>query len=197
MCSCFGNEAEKRIGGIKNFMTEEEIKQLKTENDQLRQAKQELTDNIASRESRITELEKQVETAKNETAAMQKKATELDDGLNATRDSLGKTVAGYRSLTAHANPEIPAEMIIGDTLEAIEMAVAGARTIIGKVKEQLESPCRPGTHSRRVSATHHARSVRVVGKRKNTKGNREKITDNQETITKNISSSDNQDPNNQ
>jgi chromosome segregation ATPase len=120
-------------------MTEEEIKQLKTENDQLRQAKQELTDNLASRESKIAELEKQVETANNETAAMQKKVNELDAGLNATRDSLGKTVAGYRSLTAHANPEIPAEMIIGDTLEAIEMAVAGARTIIGKVKEQLEA----------------------------------------------------------
>lgn len=119
-------------------MNEEEIKALQTEVEKLRQVNRELTDGLASRDSRIAGLEETVASGKTETDTLQQKVAELEIGLGSAREDLLKTVAGYRTLVLNANPEIPAEMVTGDTLEAIELAVAGARTLIGKIKEGLE-----------------------------------------------------------
>lgn len=119
-------------------MNEEEIKALQTEVEQLRQMKQELAEGISAREGRIVELEQTVAAGKTETDDLQQKVAALESGLSSTREELFKAVTGYRTLVLSTNPEIPAEMIAGETLEAIELAVAGARTLIGKVKERLE-----------------------------------------------------------
>jgi hypothetical protein len=119
-------------------MTEEETKEMQTALEKLRLEKQELTGNLAARDSRIVELEQAAAAVQSESAALREKVAELDSGLNTTRESLTRAVAGYRTMLLSANPEIPAEMVVGDTLEAIELAVSGARALIGKVKEQIE-----------------------------------------------------------
>ena len=48
-------------------------------------------------------------------------------------------VSRYRELALRAEPALPAELIIGDSIEAVDAAVEVARGVVQSVREQLES----------------------------------------------------------
>jgi len=112
-------------------MTEEEIKALNEEVAKLRQEKTELAGEIAARDNRISVAEQAMSSRDNELA-------ELKAQLGKLNGEFANAITGYRALAVTANPDIPAELITGDNIGAIDRAVAGARSLIGKVKEQLE-----------------------------------------------------------
>ena len=113
-------------------MTEEEIKEIQEKATRLQEEKENLSNELAIREARLSDLEQAITAKDAATAVLQLSETGLKEHLN-------KAVAGYRSLAIKTNPDIPAEMITGDTIEAIDSAVESAWKMVNKVKEKVES----------------------------------------------------------
>lgn len=116
------------------------------------------TENLA--ESRVAELEKTIaekEAALNEAnaiiAEMKDEATgqavalaslELDrdkalERVSALAGKLKEAVAGYRGLALRENPGVPAEMVGGEDVAAIDESLARARSLVLRVREGLEA----------------------------------------------------------
>jgi len=120
-------------------MTEEEVKALQEEMTKLKQEKEDLDNELSAKNGRVAELEKSATEQEAETAVLRQSVAGLEAKLVTTNDALNRAVAGYRMLTVQLNPEMPAELITGDSIEEIDKAVDGARQLVGKVKEKLET----------------------------------------------------------
>lgn len=57
---------------------------------------------------------------------------------------LKKTVAGYKTLLATANPDVLPELLSGESLEELDMSLARARELTGRIKANLEEQARKG-----------------------------------------------------
>ncbi len=83
----------------------------------------ELENQVAERDKRIAELESNV-------AASQKQ-------LGDVRATLGQAVTSYRILVAQANPDVLADLITGDTVEAVNQSLQSAKELVGRVKKTI------------------------------------------------------------
>lgn len=119
-------------------MTEEEINTLHEEVDRLKQEKTEMVQELAASDNRMAAAEQAVNAKDSELMDLKRSLTEVKEQLNGLTGEFNKAIAGYRTLTVTTNPDIPAEMIAGEDIGAIDKAVAGARSLIGKVREQLD-----------------------------------------------------------
>jgi chromosome segregation ATPase len=84
-----------------------------------------LAERLADREARAAELE---ETA----AGLRRELARAHDGRRAA-------VARYREALAAAAPELPAELLAGDTVEAVDEAARRARELVARVREHLSA----------------------------------------------------------
>ncbi len=75
--------------------------------------------------------------------------------MAALKQTLSRTLVAYRESLIRLNPELPAEMVCGDTLEAVNESASRARTLVSKVKQSLEAEKAAG----RVPAGAPARSA--------------------------------------
>jgi hypothetical protein len=56
------------------------------------------------------------------------------DGL---REKLNATVPKYRQALLQASPDLPAELVVGNSVEELDRAVAIAKEVVAKVRHQL------------------------------------------------------------
>lgn len=100
----------------------------------------------ADREARASHVEAQLQqtraelaSARQETEARDAELTELREraeGLDAqVRSSAGR----YRELALERAPELPAELVSGETVEEVEAALQRARETVARVRGHLES----------------------------------------------------------
>ncbi len=96
--------------------------------------------------ARISELEGLVAQKDEEITLKSSRLVELEQALaesngkvSAGGNALAQAVASYRTLVTRSEPLVPAEMIKGDSIEAIEASLKAAREVIGKVKAGLEA----------------------------------------------------------
>lgn len=61
----------------------------------------------------------------------------LRQELAAERERTLAAVRRYRDALLSAEPELPAELVAGETLEALDVAVASARRAVAQIREQL------------------------------------------------------------
>jgi hypothetical protein len=59
--------------------------------------------------------------------------------LAALKAQLALAVARYRGLLLASAPELPEEMVAGDTVEEVEASAARAREVVERVRRQLEA----------------------------------------------------------
>jgi hypothetical protein len=83
-----------------------------------------------------------------EIAALRKSETELKEKLAVAGKSLTEAVAGYKSRVLQMNPGITEELINGDTIEAVNLSLEKAISLVGRVRNQWKkkyriSKCRP------------------------------------------------------
>ena len=94
---------------------------------------------LTIKDSRISELEQTVVDRDNQIAVLKQSVAELEPRLADLNNSLTQAVASYRSLVVRSNPNVPEELIAGDTVEAIDKSLANAQTIIDRVRQELEA----------------------------------------------------------
>jgi len=66
--------------------------------------------------------------------------------IDEARQRLALAVAKYRLLALERQPQIPAELVSGETVEEVARSLATARALVERVRRQLEAE----TQSRRV-----------------------------------------------
>ncbi len=111
---------------------------------------QELTTELGTKDSRIAALEAEISANRTANAdhrqAIERIRAELTAGLMAA-------ATRYGELARTANPEIPAELITGSSIQEVDAAIASGKAIVQKVKEQLAAQVSPGGQVRAAPDT--------------------------------------------
>ncbi len=93
---------------------------------------------LSEAEARITELEQMVADRDSELATLKQAMVKSDEALTEMKNSLAEAVSSYRTLVVQANPNIPDELITGDSIEAINQSLENACALISRVRQVLE-----------------------------------------------------------
>jgi chromosome segregation ATPase len=117
----------------------EELETTREEPERLGQEKEELIRELESKNATIAELEQALASKDSEIALLKQAIAESDQKLAEINDTLTQVIAGYKSLVVEMNPEMPAELITGDTIEAINESLENARALIDRVKQGIEA----------------------------------------------------------
>jgi len=75
--------------------------------------------------------------ARIDTAALD--AEELRAQVTAACERERDAAVRYRELVLRAEPALPAEMIVGDTVDTIDASAAAARDVVGRVRSHIEA----------------------------------------------------------
>ncbi len=90
-------------------------------------------------QERSGELEAAVAEGKSTAETLERLVAALEERLAAADSSLSQAVDRYRALVVATNPAVPAELITGETIEAIDEARENARALVERVKQELET----------------------------------------------------------
>ena len=94
---------------------------------------------LASRDTRISELEQAAASLESEIATLKQAVAESDDSLNKLNESLKQAVASYKTLVIQSNPDVPDELVTGDSIEAITDSLASAKELVTKIRKGMEA----------------------------------------------------------
>ena len=117
----------------------DELEAVKGELERLKQEKKSFTKELESKNAAIAELEQTVVSKDSEIAILKQAVAESDKKLAELNESLAQAVASYRAMLMEANPEIPDELLTGDTIDALNESLENARALIGRVKQAIEA----------------------------------------------------------
>jgi multidrug resistance efflux pump len=89
--------------------------------------------------ARVAELEKTVAEKDAEISILRQNGLELEERYRALGESYGGAVAGFRTMVVRTNPEIPEEMVNGETIEEVNESLDKAKALVGRVRQELEA----------------------------------------------------------
>ena len=98
-----------------------------------------LRQTLSERENSLKQLETEIENAN---AKLKTHVTELagrDKEVSDLRGKLGGAAAKYRQIILSGSPEVPEELVKGETVEEIEVSFANARKVVERVKQGMEA----------------------------------------------------------
>jgi SMC interacting uncharacterized protein involved in chromosome segregation len=110
----------------------ENIDSLQPENEALAEA-------VKSRDATIVRLEEVIRAKESEIDSLKKERDELKQALDEAGQAIAQAVAAYKEMVVQANPGLPAELITGDTIDAVKESLKNARAIMDKVRQEMEA----------------------------------------------------------
>ena len=90
-------------------------------------------------ESLVAQKDEELTKANARITELEQTVTESEEKLKAMSNSLDEAVASYKVTVVEANPEVPEELISGDTIESINESLSQAKTMISRVRQGLEA----------------------------------------------------------
>lgn len=117
----------------------DELEATEGELERLRQEKEEFIHTLESKNAAIAELEQAVNSKGSEIAILKQSIADSEQRLAEINATLAQAIASYKSLVMQTNPEIPAELITGDTVEVIDESLQNARALVDKVRQGIEA----------------------------------------------------------
>ena len=97
---------------------------------------------ISQAQARFSELEQLIAYLEGGVANLKQSGLESEQKLAEVSRLLSQAIASYKARVIESNPEVPAELIEGDTIEAIDSSLKSAKSLISKVREGLEAESR-------------------------------------------------------
>lgn len=94
---------------------------------------------LASRDTRISELGQATANLESEIATLKQAVAEADDSLHKLGESFKQAVASYKVLVVQSNPDVPEELVAGDTIEAITDSLTSAKELVSKIRKSMET----------------------------------------------------------
>jgi chromosome segregation ATPase len=132
-------------------MSNEELAALQEELDAARAEVDRLQEMLADREARAVHAESQLSELRGELSQARAEAEARDAelaGLREREQSLAAQAQDaaqrYRALALQHAPELPEELVTGDSVDAIDEALQQARETVSKVRGHLESQAQAG-----------------------------------------------------
>jgi len=117
----------------------DELEALQRELESLKQEKEALACELEARAATIGELQGALATRDAEIAALKQTIAESEGKLSEINEQLSQAVASYREMVAAAHPEIPPELIAGDSVESVDESLRSAQALVDKVKQGIEA----------------------------------------------------------
>ncbi|HEY98413.1 MAG TPA: hypothetical protein G4O16_09575 [Dehalococcoidia bacterium] len=111
---------------------QEEIEALKQENE-------ELVRELKDRDATILRLERERAERDSEIAALKEAMADAESRINEVNENLAQAIAAYKEQVIQGNPGVPADMIIGETVEEIDESLKKALALIEKVRQEMEA----------------------------------------------------------
>lgn len=90
-------------------------------------------------ESQLSELREEVATAQQGIAARNEEIASLRTQAETLGSAVRDSAARYRALILEREPELPVDLVGGDSIEEVDQAVERARETVAKVRGHLES----------------------------------------------------------
>ncbi len=112
--------------------TNEEIEALRRENERL-------SHEVDSGQVALKKLKETLAARESEVAALQQSLSGSEEKACGLGKALGEAIGKYREMLVQANPGILAEMISGESIEAIDGSLKQARTLVERVKQGMET----------------------------------------------------------
>ena len=132
-------------------MSDEDVSALQDELAEARAELEQLRETTADRAARAAHLESQLADVRAELSLASADAQARDQALasaNERADALEGRVRGaaerYRALALELSPELPEELVAGESVEEIEEALQRARETVAKVRGHIESQALAG-----------------------------------------------------
>ncbi len=124
---------------------EEEVAALAEELAEARRELEALQGQVADAEARAAHfrqqaslLQQQLEEARQEAARRQEELSQARAEAEELRQRLREAALRYREARLAARPELPAELVTGETLEEIDRQLEQAEGIVARLRERLE-----------------------------------------------------------
>jgi len=113
-----GEDVAKRITGLEKELTEKTLA--------LRVA-----------DARIAGMEVEGNKQREEITTLKSQNEAVKGDFDTVRGALSEAVKCYRELVVAANPELPAELIVGETVAVLNESLAKAKGLVGRVKQVI------------------------------------------------------------
>jgi predicted nuclease with TOPRIM domain len=94
---------------------------------------------LAEKNSRLSQLEQALAERDEQINTLKQSVAELETKLTELADSRSQELASYRALVISSNPDLPEELIAGESVEEIDKSLASARALIDRVRQRLET----------------------------------------------------------
>jgi len=104
-------------------MTDEQVQPAASETESVSEQEQ-----LAGEVERMGEIEKEVESM-----------GEVEKEMGSLRQQLSSATQKYRALILAGAPEVPEELVIGETPDEVDASFAAARELVERVRRQLEA----------------------------------------------------------
>ena len=118
---------------------EDELSQVRTSLAEFKGLIAQKDEELSSANARVSELEQTTASLESEIVALKEAAAEADDNLSKLNESLTQAVASYKEIVIQSNPDVPEELVTGDSIEAINNSLTSAKELVSKVKKGLEA----------------------------------------------------------
>jgi chromosome segregation ATPase len=114
----------------------DELDELREELVEARAEAERLAEQLADREARAEELVEGIASLRHELEAAR---LEAETARDAVEEATRRMVERYRSALLQATPEVPAELVHGDTMEDVDQSIVRAREVVARVREQVQT----------------------------------------------------------
>lgn len=94
---------------------------------------------LASRDTRISELRQVTANLESEITTVKQAVAEADESLNKLGESFKQAVASYKTLVIQSNPDVPEELVTGESTEAITDSLTSAKELVSKIRKGMEA----------------------------------------------------------
>jgi DNA repair exonuclease SbcCD ATPase subunit len=139
-------------------MSEEELSELEERLTEAQGENERLQATAAEREARAAHVEEQnaqlrheleeargaLSTAEERATGHEERAAGLEGELSTAREQVRQAAVRYREALLSASPEVPADMVTGESVEEVEASLAAARQTVAQVRQHLESQAQAG-----------------------------------------------------
>ena len=95
-------------------------------------------------ESQLAGLRQELTQARDESLAREQEMAGLTERTAALEAQVRGAAERYRELALERSPELPQELVAGETVEEIDQAIERARETVAKVRGHLESQAQAG-----------------------------------------------------
>jgi uncharacterized coiled-coil protein SlyX len=94
---------------------------------------------LAEKNSRISGLEQALAERDEQINSLKQSLAELEAKLTEVKEGQAQAIASYRELVVSSNPDLPEELISGESVEEIDKSLSSARALIDRVRQRLET----------------------------------------------------------